>query len=60
MGENINRMSNSKYHRKVGEVWLFCFKLMSNLLKKTIFTPKVGLSFKCLSLTDPATWNPGG
>jgi hypothetical protein len=59
MGENINLMSNSKFHKKVGEVWHYCFKLMINLLKKTIFTPKVGHFYKCLSLTDPATWNPG-
>jgi len=50
MDENINLMRNCKFHKKVGEVWRFCLKLMSNLLKKTNFALKVGLFFKYLSL----------
>jgi hypothetical protein len=50
MGENINLMSNSKFHKKVGEVWHFLLQIDEQFAQKTIFTPKVGLFFKCLSL----------
>jgi len=54
LGEMINSTRNPKIHPKWVNSGDFGFKLIKNWLRKSNFSLKVGLFYKCLSLNDPA------
>ena len=55
MGENINLMSNSKFHKKVGEVWHFLLQIDEQFAQKKHFYIERGAFLQVSLFTDPAT-----